>query len=96
MRTKIVGHSGGYQGTRWDLDAVPRAGERLRLCSEQGAWEGVVEQVTHIAAQHRPDDVALHIELVEEVGPPDQGSKLSWPGAPPASPGTCSPSPPRC
>jgi hypothetical protein len=80
MRTKIVGHSGGYQNTHWDLDAVPREGERLRVYSETGIpWEGVVEQVTHVARQNRPDDVVLEVELVEKTlhKVPHRGSRLA-------------------
>ncbi len=61
MKTKIIGHSGGYQDSFYDLDALPHAGEVLHL----GNWQGTVEQVIHIPAQHRSDGCSAHIELVE-------------------------------
>jgi hypothetical protein len=40
---------GGYQGTTLDVDAVPHAGETVRL----GNWQGTVAQVIHVPAHYR-------------------------------------------
>jgi hypothetical protein len=68
MQILITGHSGGYQETHWDVDAVPRVGERLRVWSRTGRpWEGIVENVTHVAVQNRPDEVVAEVELAEHT-----------------------------
>jgi hypothetical protein len=40
-----IEHGGGYQDVTVVMDAVPRAGETVRI----GDWEGEVIKVTHVA-----------------------------------------------
>ena len=40
-----IEHGGGYQDTTVVMDAVPRAGETVRI----GDWEGEVIKVIHVA-----------------------------------------------
>jgi hypothetical protein len=44
MKVRIE-HGGGYQDTTVVMDAVPRAGETVRI----GDWEGEVIKVIHVA-----------------------------------------------
>lgn len=47
MWVNIV-RGGGYQGTTYDVDALPRVGEMIRI----GDWEGEVVKVTHVPSQN--------------------------------------------
>ena len=54
-----IAHGGGYQDVTLDVDFLPRVGETVNL----GAWQGTVEQVTHVPARYR-DNGEPGIQLV--------------------------------
>jgi hypothetical protein len=47
MKVRIE-HGGGYQETTYDVDALPRVGETIRI----GNWEGKVTKVTHVPSRN--------------------------------------------
>jgi hypothetical protein len=47
MKVRIA-NGGGFQDTTLDVDALPRAGETVRI----GDWEGEVVKVTHVPSQN--------------------------------------------
>lgn len=61
MKIKIIGSSGGYGNSKYELDALPHVGEVLNL----GNWQGTVAQVVHIPKKYRKDGESAHIELVQ-------------------------------